>query len=161
MTGEELAQIRRAAGLSQAELAERAGISRQAVSYWERQSELAPHSRVLHHVAHVINLHRLWGRTRFAEFLEAEARALRARYDALVAVEEARLAKTGARRQVPCGALTRAATACRLMSEPGKLRCRLHGGRSTGPRTPEGRERIADAQRRRWAQWRDEHEAGS
>lgn len=29
-------------------------------------------------------------------------------------------------------------------------RCRLHGGKSTGPKTPEGRARIADAQRARW-----------
>ena len=33
-------------------------------------------------------------------------------------------------------------------------RCRLHGGLSTGPKTPEGRARIAEAQRRRWARWR-------
>jgi hypothetical protein len=32
----------------------------------------------------------------------------------------------------------------------GKARCRLHGGLSTGPKTPEGRERIAAAQRKRW-----------
>jgi hypothetical protein len=30
-------------------------------------------------------------------------------------------------------------------------RCRLHGGASTGPKTAEGRARIAEAQRRRWA----------
>ena len=29
-------------------------------------------------------------------------------------------------------------------------RCRLHGGKSTGPKTPEGRARIAAAQRLRW-----------
>lgn len=29
-------------------------------------------------------------------------------------------------------------------------RCRLHGGKSTGPRTLEGRARIAEAQRARW-----------
>ena len=28
--------------------------------------------------------------------------------------------------------------------------CKLHGGRSTGPQIAEGRERIAEAQRRRW-----------
>src|SRR5262249_12073701 len=33
---------------------------------------------------------------------------------------------------------------------PGKRRCRFHGGLSTGPRTVEGRARIAEAQRRRW-----------
>jgi hypothetical protein len=29
--------------------------------------------------------------------------------------------------------------------------CRFHGGLSTGPRTAEGKARIAEAQRRRWA----------
>jgi len=33
---------------------------------------------------------------------------------------------------------------------PGKRRCRLHGGLSTGPQTPEGKARIAAAQRERW-----------
>ena len=30
-------------------------------------------------------------------------------------------------------------------------RCPNHGGASTGPKTPEGRQRIAGAQRRHWA----------
>ena len=32
-------------------------------------------------------------------------------------------------------------------------RCRLHGGMSTGPKTAEGRARIAEAQRARWARY--------
>ncbi|WP_425311793.1 HGGxSTG domain-containing protein [Microvirga massiliensis] len=35
--------------------------------------------------------------------------------------------------------------------EPGKRRCRVHGGLSTGPRSSEGKARIAEAQRRRQA----------
>ncbi|MFZ5791869.1 MAG: HGGxSTG domain-containing protein [Pseudomonadota bacterium] len=38
-------------------------------------------------------------------------------------------------------------------------RCRHHGGLSTGPRTVEGRAKIAAAQRRRWAKWQAEHGA--
>nr|WP_277884151.1 HGGxSTG domain-containing protein [Paroceanicella profunda] len=49
-----------------------------------------------------------------------------------------------------CGASTRRGTPCRCKPEPGKARCRLHGGKSTGPTSPEGRERIAEFQRRRW-----------
>jgi hypothetical protein len=30
-------------------------------------------------------------------------------------------------------------------------RCKLHGGKSTGPRTSEGRARIAEANRKRWS----------
>ena len=43
-----------------------------------------------------------------------------------------------------CGALTRAGGACRQPAMPNG-RCRLHGGRSTGPRTEAGRRRIAAA----------------
>ncbi len=44
-----------------------------------------------------------------------------------------------------CGARTRAGCPCRAPAIHGKLRCRMHGGRSTGPRTEEGRARIAAA----------------
>jgi len=55
-----------------------------------------------------------------------------------------------------CGAQTRKGTPCRCKPLPGKRRCKFHGGASTGPKTPEGRERIAEAQRRRWARWHDD-----
>jgi hypothetical protein len=32
---------------------------------------------------------------------------------------------------------------------PARARCRLHGGKSTGPRTAAGLERVAEASRRR------------
>ena len=44
-----------------------------------------------------------------------------------------------------CGARTRAGCACRSPAIRGKLRCRMHGGRSTGPRTAEGMERLRAA----------------
>jgi hypothetical protein len=50
-----------------------------------------------------------------------------------------------------CGAKTRMGGTCCHKVIPGKTRCRFHGGKSTGPRTPEGRARIAEAQRNRWA----------
>lgn len=40
-------------------------------------------------------------------------------------------------------------------------RCKLHGGMSTGPRTVEGRERIAAAQRKRWEKHRAEKRQGT
>jgi hypothetical protein len=49
-----------------------------------------------------------------------------------------------------CGAKTRAGGCCQVRAEPGKARCRFHGGKSTGPKTPAGRARIAEAQRLRW-----------
>jgi len=44
-----------------------------------------------------------------------------------------------------CGAKTRAGTPCQQPAMRGKRRCRLHGGKSTGPRTPEGLERARKA----------------
>jgi hypothetical protein len=53
-----------------------------------------------------------------------------------------------------CGAKTRSGKPCQARVVPGKRRCRMHGGLSTGPRTAEGRSRIAAAQRMRWAKER-------
>ena len=44
-----------------------------------------------------------------------------------------------------CGARTRRGTACQKSPVAGRPRCRLHGGLSTGPKTPEGKARIAAA----------------
>jgi hypothetical protein len=44
-----------------------------------------------------------------------------------------------------CGARTRAGCPCRSPAIRYKLRCRMHGGRSTGPRTPEGLENLRAA----------------
>jgi hypothetical protein len=54
-----------------------------------------------------------------------------------------------------CGARTRAGGTCIVRVEFGKARCRFHGGLSTGPKTEAGRARIAEAQRRRWAAYRE------
>ncbi len=44
-----------------------------------------------------------------------------------------------------CNARTRAGAPCQAPAIHGKLRCRMHGGRSTGPRTPEGLARLTQA----------------
>lgn len=41
-----------------------------------------------------------------------------------------------------CGAKTRAGTPCKNPAVRGKARCRMHGGRSTGAKTPEGRAKL-------------------
>ncbi len=48
-----------------------------------------------------------------------------------------------------CGARTRRGTPCQARAVEGKERCRLHGGLSTGPKSQEGRARIAESNRRR------------
>ena len=44
-----------------------------------------------------------------------------------------------------CGAKTRRGTPCRRPANKRNGRCRLHGGQSTGPKTAEGRAKIAAA----------------
>jgi len=46
-----------------------------------------------------------------------------------------------------CGARCRDGHNCQRRVIMGKRRCRNHGGMSTGPKTPEGRARIAEANR--------------
>ena len=60
-----------------------------------------------------------------------------------------------------CGARTRSGQPCRgvpvadrrpaleQLHKPKRMRCRMHGGRSTGPRTAAGRAAIAESNRRR------------
>jgi hypothetical protein len=46
-----------------------------------------------------------------------------------------------------CGAHSRrTGLPCRAPAVRGKQRCRLHGGKSTGPKTPEGIERVSKSQ---------------
>ena len=44
-----------------------------------------------------------------------------------------------------CGAKTRAGGACQNPAIKNRSRCKLHGGKSTGPRTSEGKARAAAA----------------
>ena len=57
-----------------------------------------------------------------------------------------------------CGARTSRKNAgrgrpCKMTRVGANGRCKFHGGHSTGPRTKEGRNRIARAQRERWRLW--------
>ena len=93
-----------------------------------------------------IRTHAGWGLTMSAS--EAAQLALQ------IAEAQERAAQRASRKRVVCGAKTRRGTSCKHKSEPGKRRCKFHGGRSTGPKSEEGNTRIADAQRLRWALWR-------
>lgn len=44
-----------------------------------------------------------------------------------------------------CGAKSRAGTPCKRAPTPGKKRCKFHGGRSTGPKTPKGKAAMVQA----------------
>ncbi len=51
-------------------------------------------------------------------------------------------------RHQPCGARTRTGLLCRARGFGRGHRCKNHGGGSTGPRTPEGKARIAELRAR-------------
>lgn len=53
-----------------------------------------------------------------------------------------------------CGALIRIGAMCANRVVPGKTKCHMHGGKSTGPKTEAGKARVAEAQRQRWARYR-------
>lgn len=184
-SGNELRAARKAGGMSQAALGEKAGISRHAVSYWECRATVDPRSWAVQRMAEaereIMALLQGWetntrGRGMgltlkqiLPVFSRSNARARDGSYrpTALEALLEEAIsrelfrmqekeAQRLARLRVICGAkTTRLGTPCRNKSEPGRKRCKFHGGRSTGPSTVEGRERIAEAQRKRWAEWRE------
>lgn len=157
-TGYALRTARLDQGLGQRELARRAGITHKAVGYWEAKPELDLHAYAVKRIVAALGLAR-------GEFLSRHARARHgvlhpdAMLDLLTAFAPSmsrRLCRRIAYGRVTCGAITRKGTPCRAKSEPGRRRCKFHGGYSTGPKTPEGRARIAEAQRKRWDRRRRE-----
>jgi transcriptional regulator with XRE-family HTH domain len=190
-SGAELKAARKASDVSQAALGAKAGVSRHAVSYWECRAKVDPRSWAVQRMAdtepRIKALLQDWetntrGRgmgltpmSLLPIYSQSNARArdgsyspspLDALLEAAITRELSRMqereAQRMARLRVVCGAMTtRLGTPCRNKSEPGRRRCKFHGGRSTGPKTAEGRERIAAAQRKRWAAWREKPESGA
>ena len=155
VTGSALRGYRRAAGLSQIALADHAGVSRETVQYWESKPVLDTNGWGPKRLFEALGLRVLWTITRARGWGLSGRDSHQGWLDQQIAAEMTRqqagseIAK--ARRRVVCAAKTRKGKPCRNKSEPGRRRCKYHGGMSTGPRTPEGRQRIAQAQRRRWA----------
>ncbi len=161
MTGAELRAYRKAIGLTQKALAQRANISCSAVKYWERKAQINPNCVTVKRMAMALGIGGLmilppqyartggWGlseREQMEEKFDAEVELKMAAWRARAALRAAKL-------RVLCGAKTRKDAPCRNMSEPGRKRCKFHGGKSTGPKSCEGRAKIAEAQRARWAKW--------
>ncbi len=204
-SGAALRAARKAAGLSQTELARKAQIGRDAVSYWECKPTIDPKGWAVRKMAgaepKIADLLHEWAtntreremgltgrgdlqgsaaiRTRAGMGLSAGlsdyaapnagarngSNSLNAFLEAVISREHIRMQEKAAQRlarlRVICGAkTTRNGTPCRNKSEPGKRRCKHHGGRSTGPWSAEGKAVIAEAQRARWALWREKRTAG-
>jgi hypothetical protein len=78
----------------------------------------------------------------------AEGRTLETSYDSK-GKAHIRLGKQPKRTKPACGALCRTGEPCKAKPVEGSKRCRMHGGLSTGAKTPEGRAAIAESNRRR------------
>lgn len=144
MTGDDLKSLRIKHGLSRPALAQLAGVHPMAVRYWERKARVdlygyAPRKLLK---AMGFTLPPRWPR---GNFCTSNARA---RHGVLIKIPQ-----NSSKRRVVCGAKTRKGTTCKCKSIPGKRRCKFHGGLSTGPKTEEGKARIAEAQRRRWGKF--------
>ena len=150
--GADLTARRQAKGWSQRQLAQAAAIGRSAVGYWEAADRLDPTGWAVRRMAKALG----WQIARPVSPSRQRARGdgLLSLFAGADAQAKEREAARAARRRVVCGARTRKGTPCRNMSEAGRKRCKFHGGKSTGARTPEGIERIREAQRRRWARVR-------
>ena len=151
LSGQVLAAFRQAVGLTQTALAQAAGLSRHTVRRWEQKAVVEVKRSTFERLIGVLmppsqtRFRRHNARTREDRVIyHLQQRVLGACW---LAQEQEERATHGS---VLCGARTRKGQPCRNMSEPGRSRCKFHGGRSTGPRTAEGRARIAAAQRRRW-----------
>lgn len=169
-------QIRAARSLldwSRHDLARAAGVHCNAVAYWEQTVAVPTGRREPHACARIRHAFRHAG----VEFIGHSKPGVRlaqndnycrrppsrahVRYGVLpvLSVQVDRPCNTEHRpspksARVACGARTRANGACRAKAMANH-RCRLHGGLSSGPKSIAGRARIAEAQRKRWAKWRD------
>jgi DNA-binding XRE family transcriptional regulator len=165
MTGAELQALRHAAGINQTDMGAMIDATRHSVSYWETKGLLPRHAvrwgipaKMLEAMGHPLSDYRTPTRTRGDGVLAWHGleQAAIDRHNARVAK---RIAHQNATRRVICAARTRKGQPCRLKSEPGRTRCKFHGGKSTGPRTYEGKARIAAVQRARWATYRQQQGA--
>ena len=142
MTGEDLKAQRMARRLSRPALAAMAGLHPDSVKYWERKGSLDLRGYAVVRMLAALGLEALTKRHRTR---------IRGNYATITRAWDGVLGETSASpRNRACGARTRKGAPCRAKPIPGKARCKFHGGLSTGPRTPEGRARVAEAQRRRW-----------
>lgn len=146
-TGPALKAARKAAGLSRRALAELCGLHPDSIRYWERKDRIDPHGHACRLIFAALGIpqpQRIYRTVR--DTLREKALG---HFPRITRARGGVLQRTG-----NCGARTRKGTPCRAKPLPGKSRCKFHGGASTGPRTPEGKTRIAIAQRQRWAAWR-------
>ncbi len=166
--GADLRAARNRVGMLQREVAGRAGLHVNTIKRLERFPAVPTSSwYALSRVAPIVGLQvsKATVKSRTVSGTNSRARALwgdvskRPAGTVLSAPKGERPRPTQKPRQ-RCGARTRKGTPCQAPAMPNG-RCKLHGGKSTGARTPEGRDRIRQAQLRRWQRARAEAAACS
>ena len=173
VTGCQIKAARALLGWSRAQLAAAAGLNVNSITYWEAMTVISatrePHAcarirQALHQagvefVGHAKPGARLAENANYVMRPPSRARprhgVKRVSAHLAVAARNKTRSAVAARRKPsgPCGAKTRSGAPCRRTALANG-RCANHGGASTGPRTAEGRRRIAEVQRLRWAAWR-------
>jgi transcriptional regulator with XRE-family HTH domain len=175
-SGAQITQARTSLGWSKADLARAAGLDRKAVAWWERKVAItgvtqSPGVEKIADALQRAGIHfpeplmiELSREPESGDAMLVRLGVLRPkprrrkpklcrRLDLALAVEPAQRLQSPDWRVVhgvECGARTRKGLPCKRPAYRNG-RCRSHGGLCTGARAAEGRARIAEAQRRRWA----------
>lgn len=161
LSGSHLQAARKALGLNQTEFGRSIGLSRHTISYWETKTRITSdqYHGTVQRMCSALGLPYFarpkarageWGFTRTQKTVSGQ------QFETELDPARKKRRASNTKPPIVCGAKTRRGNPCRLKAEPGKLRCKFHGGKSTGPRTQEGRKRISEAQRRRWANFKRE-----
>jgi hypothetical protein len=174
-SGAQIRAARALLGWRRAELAKAAGLHRNAIAYWEAKTAIpagaysepvacrrireALRNAGVEVLSHPCVSIRLCRKTKFCTSTRERARARHGvikpkpdhgRHVASKTVPATFVERSPTRR---CGANTRLGRPC-IRKPLANGRCANHGGLSTGPKTEAGRQRISQAQKRRWADWR-------
>lgn len=156
MKGPELQYIRRLLGFSRPQLALLINVHPDTIRYWERKVHIRYDASVPEQILAALDLGALdvqmaqWS-DRYRRLLQNSKCPVAPKgYEDRVSNEPEGQSPEIQTGKTACGARTRTGGACKAKPFRGRSRCRMHGGLSTGPKTEAGRQRISDAQKRRW-----------
>ena len=137
---------RKKAGWTQTELAQRAGFARGAVSHWENEQTMVAGMAAAAFVEALTDA----GQQIESEGFRLNRFEAKFEYDVRVLHDK----ELQRRDSIRCKAHNRKGERCRAKALPGRRTCKHHGGLSTGPKSEAGKERIRQAQKKRWAEYR-------
>jgi len=153
VTGSDLKELRRMFGFSRRQLAIHIEVHPDTIRYWERKTLLSAYAKVPMQILQelgigVLDVSTVLRSVRFKRLI-THLTIERPRELAEPTPEEG--GAIGGNKISSCAAKTRTGSLCQAKPVPGRKRCRMHGGLSTGPKTEAGRMRISRAQKKRRA----------